>query len=370
VKSTLRLSALSFVLATIAWSGSSFALSLRPSPKAEAHGPPIALIAAGVAGVLVVVGGIIAFSTRGKKNAGPTQAGGFSAQSPVGMSAGAPQGGMAAQPSAPAAPLGWAQRLRKLASDNSSWAYDAKGRSLVMDFLNEARPALVSATVVDNDEQDQVELRGTLDGAPTRCSIGDTFDFEIEMQCEKRLHCLDVTRDPEKIPTPQRPADVWDSKSTRYVFVSKGIFVEGMVDVDLDDNLRAWGAIAKGSQDMLIDAMNRLELRTIRTTSKGLTLRGRDLSKREDPIAFIQSALSMLSTVRKIVTETEGGPTDDGPKIIIGGNVMINGQRVAPTPPAAKSPVAIPRTCKFCTSLFVLTVDKTACPNCGANATA
>jgi hypothetical protein len=76
-----------------------------------------------------------------------------------------------------------------------------------------------------------------------------------------------------------------------------------------------------------------------------------------------------MATLKDAIAEGDVDP-DEMPAVQIKGNVEINGVKIDPTTlqNAASMGSHTRLTCKFCSSMYLLTVSRSNCPNCGAPA--
>jgi len=320
------------------------------------------IIAAVVGGLVVIgVGLFVVMRSRSGTGASP---GGFPSASGGALATAAPPAAKQASP--------WQRQLKEAQRrDGFDWEYEsAPARALVNQLLAQAAPLFGNAHVKERPDDGHIELRGTYGGAPIRFAIWMSFGtfWAIEMQCDNRLGEIEIERDHEKIPTKEDPQDPWSKDETRRIFLARGIFAEGRYDVE--EKIAIWSKVPAATQAMLLEQMEALDARRLNARSDvSLSVRPglRDL---DDPIAYMQSCARVLDELKNAIAQGDRDPTAF-PKVQIRGNVVINGVPVeaGALGQAASVPTAPPRTCKYCSSIFLLAVDKSACPNCGASAT-
>jgi hypothetical protein len=114
--------------------------------------------------------------------------------------------------------------------------------------------------------------------------------------------------------------------------------------------------------------MERLDLRAIRSYAEDVSLnQAPALPVLADPIAYMVDCAGLLAAIRNAVAHGDRDPAAQ-PRVVIRGPVEINGVRFDPAACAPASGAHAPVTCKFCSSLFVLSASGAKCPNCGAPA--
>jgi hypothetical protein len=201
-------------------------------------------------------------------------------------------------------------------------------------------------------EDNNPELHGVWDGRPVRIpvSLGAQKFWAIEMRCEEQVRWFTAIRDLERVPRPSAPNDPWAKSTQECVFVGKGIFLDDIDTITREWAIPEWARVPAAAQELVVREMERLDLRVFKLANADhsvIALGNRTLREIEDPIAYLESCATFLAEFVKALAASSA---DD----------------------ASKSSAAEPQrtTCKYCRSIFIFSVGKTACPNCGAPASA
>lgn len=267
----------------------------------------------------------------------------------------------------------WQAELRAAKKqDGFEWEFkSAPARQLVTGLLTRAAPAFGGGQVKELPDDENIDLRGSYEGAPIRFAIWMSFGsfWTMEMLCENRIGELEIQRDHDKIPKANDASDPWSKNEDRRVFVGKGIFVEGRDD-DVAQKLGSWSRLPEPLREKVLVEMERLDMRTIRSFSNNVSLNVKPgLPDLDDPIEYMTACARLLSELKNALAQGDAAPLPAGPRVQIRGNVQINGVTVQPNvAPAAASAAPTTLTCKYCSSVFILAPGKSACPNCGAPA--
>jgi hypothetical protein len=256
-------------------------------------------------------------------------------------------------------PSVWKEKMNAAAREAGKtldflWFPDVpQARALIRGMLSEVAGKLGSGHVKENPNEDAIELRGTYAGAPFRFVV-NTFGSigDVEMQCENRVGPFVVHRDMDKVPVPvdpNDPNDPWAKEDVQRVFLAKGVFMEGQGDVE--SKLSAWRGVPAETQAAILAEVERQDV-NVGATPTGVTVAGLGLLQyMDDPVTTCVSAAKLLELLKTGVSR---------------GDYMAGagGSAASPGGPTEKL------TCKYCRSVFVFALGKSACPNCGANATA
>lgn len=272
-------------------------------------------------------------------------------------------------PAAPAAPApppsAWQAQLQAAQKADFHWDFkNAAARALVTQLLAQAAPVFGAGHVKEMPDDDAIELRGTFDGAPIKIVVSMDFGSinKFEVMCDNRIGYFILHRDHEKIPQPGDNADPWSAGDERRIFIAKGIFVEGS-DAAVAEALARWSALPGPVQAHVLAGMEQLGLYMITVMPKNVMLvRGESLKNLDDPIAYMQTGARMIADLASAVGHgAPVGAVAAGPAVV----AVAAGPAVVAAPAVDLTPI----TCKFCSSLFILTLGHTSCPNCGAPAT-
>ena len=265
----------------------------------------------------------------------------------------------AAQPAQPAE-TNWARRLK------GYWDMDDPAKwPLCEELLGDIAPHLDSGKIKKIPDDDEIELRGRIGGTPVKINFEvDMGWVRPEMKITNRIGEIQLERDHEKIPQERDEDDDWASDDELRVFVAKGIFVEGD-DEEVDETLDTLSQLPEALRGKLLAEIERLQFNHLYVYRDGMNV-GLKPNNYEmaDPVQHI---LDVVSIMKQLADTVAAGDRDmaSEPRVIIRGNVMIDGQPVAPTE-GVHTPRSFGRaTCKYCSTLFVPGVGS-RCPNCGA----
>ncbi len=283
---------------------------------------------------------------------------------------------VAAAPAMPTGPMSPWQRTLWQAEQTPGFAWkddNAPARAFVHSLLAQAAPAFGNGKVIDAEpteyattealhitqfggdqlrvEDRNVELRGVWDGTPLRIPISLSAKriWTIEMRCAEKARFFTVRRDLSRVPKAVDPSDPWAKGEQQCVFLGKGIFFDDPdPETTRDWTLPHWATVPAEAQQLLVDAMERLDLRFFElsnTNSSLFALGNRALHELEDPIAYLQSVATVMAAFGKHLAASSGNAS-----------------------PFGKPALAPPVSCTFCGSRFILAPGKNTCPNCGAPA--
>jgi len=238
----------------------------------------------------------------------------------------------------------------------SFWEWEnVTARQAVGKYLTMIAPSFGNAKIKENPDDENVELRGTFDGSPVRFAVWMSFGtfWSIQMRCQANLPELEIERDHEKIPKEADEDDPWDEDEERRVFLGKGIFVEGY-DSDIEQKLALWSQLPESLQDSIVTEMERLDMNTVRAYGQEVSLNVKPgLNDLADPLEYMTACAQLMAAIKN----GAGGAAAGVPAAAQAAGV-----------PAAVVQPAHKITCSYCTSVFILTVGKNTCPNCGAPA--
>ena len=132
----------------------------------------------------------------------------------------------------------------------------------------------------------------------------------------------------------------------RCIFLGKGIFLDDQLDFLRQSFIEGWASVPVLAQELVLREMERLDLRLVQmsNTDKALfALGNKALHELDDPIVYMRSCAAFLAELAKACLAT-------GPGQLFSGDT------------------ALPATCSYCRSLFLVTPAKNTCPSCGAPA--
>jgi hypothetical protein len=246
---------------------------------------------------------------------------------------------------------------RKEGDRFSFWEWEnTTARQAVAQYLTQIAPSFGNAKIKENPDDENVELRGTFDGSPVRFAVWMSFGtfWSIQMRCQEQLPELEIERDHEKIPKEKDEDDPWDEDEERRVFLGKGIFVEGY-DAEIEQNLALWSRLPESLQNSIVTEMERLDMRTVRADGQEVSLNvAPGFDDLVDPLDYMTACAQLMAAIRSGAGTAEGAGA--------GAPAAAQVQAVPVAAPAHRL------TCAYCTSVFILTVGKNTCPNCGAPA--
>jgi hypothetical protein len=263
----------------------------------------------------------------------------------------------------------WSRRLRRAThAHDFDWDWDnVKARQLVHEVLADAAPRFGGAKIKELPDNENIDLRGTFDGAAIRFAVWMSFGtfWTMEMRCPNRLGRIDIERDHEKIPKHRDDDDPWEENEERRVFLAKGIFFEGSDD-DVSKKLETWSKLPETLQARILADMERLDIRAIRSFSEDVSLNQRPaLPELEDPIGYMEDCAGLMAAIKSAIAEGDRDPAAE-PRVRFRGPVEINGVRIDPGAVPGSAGAHERFTCKFCSSVFLLAAASHKCPNCGA----
>lgn len=254
--------------------------------------------------------------------------------------------------SVPTGPLPWRERL-ELARGEEDFDWDwgnAGAHRLVHGVLEEAAPRFGNdggpARIKEVPDDENIDLRGTHDGAPIRFAVWMSFGnfWTIEMRVPELGVAMDLERDHEKIPKRRDEADPFDDDEGVRVFVARGIFFEGDED-DVEAALATWSRIDASARERILQDMEALDVTTLMCHGTSLNLNQRPgLTDLDDPIAYMERCAAFLAGVRDALAGLGAAPDAPVETTVITGRV----------------------TCSYCSSRFIQTPVAQNCPNCGA----
>lgn len=263
-------------------------------------------------------------------------------------STGGGEAGSAGSPDA--GPASWQDRLARITrSDEWDWDWEnPKARKLVNEFLAEAALHFGNGKVKEMHDDENIELRGTFEGAPVRFAIWMSFGnfWAIQMRSSEDLAELYVERDHEKIPKHKDEDDPWDEDEERRIFVAKGIYFEG-ADEEIATKLAGWAKVPDVLQERILVDLERLDCKSVRAHGNEIAVhQDPGLPELEDPIAYMEDCARLMTEIRKGAPRAADASTA---AVDVGGHGLVT-----------------QITCAFCSSLFLQTPARNNCPNCGA----
>lgn len=230
-------------------------------------------------------------------------------------------------------PSPWAGAFRGF----DDWDDDRK-RHVVMQFLHAAGQNMQGAQVVPRPKDDEIHLRGTYAGYPTRVVVDPFWDLAIDMKAPNhQQRTLRVRFDPDSAPSPG-DVDPWDETDEVRVFLARCVFVEDVAS-DIDETLRLVSVLPLEFKQHLFHIMQSNDLAAVAMTSDGPgTSFRQDLGKMYDPMIQLGQAVWLVGYAA---------------------NVFRGLPPPVPQPPPGRL------RCRYCGTLFLLG-PSSACPNCGA----
>ena len=87
----------------------------------------------------------------------------------------------------------------------------------------------------------------------------------------------------------------------------------------------------------------------------------------EDPIAYMEDCARLMAAIKNAIAEGDRDPAAE-PRVRIRGPVEINGVVIDPGAVDGGAGAHERLTCRFCSTVFVLTAASQKCPSCGAPA--
>jgi hypothetical protein len=245
---------------------------------------------------------------------------------------------------APAAPKAspWPARLRGY----RDWD-DERKFPMAEALLNDIGQHLENAKVKRKTDEDELDLRGRIDGIPVRVELEvDMGWVGVEMKCQNGLGTISLEWDPEKVPVEADDDDDWADDDELRVFVGKAVFVEGGSD-EVNETLGTLSRLPADLAAELIGAIQNQPLQLFFMHSESMNARFKqDFYEMADPVAEIMSVARVLARV----TRTVGDPSVAA--------------RSAPGGAAAPAALHLVK-CTYCSSRFNLGASA-RCPNCGA----
>ncbi len=250
----------------------------------------------------------------------------------------------AAAPSASPRPTTspWAARFREFRS------MDERDKlALCGDLLTEMAPQIENGLVKPLPDDDEIELRGRVEGMPARVNLEfDVGWVRLEMKINNRVGELSLHRDHEKIPKQKLANDDWADEDELRVFIARGIFVEGQ-ERQVASELTTVQSLPSPFVPWLTTEMERLKMSRLFAYADTMNV-GFDPNVYEmaDPAQQIFSGLHVM----KVTAQT-----------------LAAGQRdLAIQASPGVQLVPVPRVqCAYCSTLFLLG-DSSKCPNCAA----
>ena len=262
-------------------------------------------------------------------------------------------------PSSPSS-ANWARRLK------GYWEMDDEDRwPLCEGLLSDIAPHLDGAKLKKLPDDDEIELRARIGGTPVRINFEvDMGWVRPEMKITNRVGTVELERDHEKIPQGRDPDDDWADEDELRVFVARGIYVEGD-ESDVDETLGSLGALPPALGQRLLGEMERLEMSRFHAFSDHMSVGFKPNNyEMADPVQHILDGVRLMKEMADALATGERDMASE-PKVIIRGNVVIDGVQVQPTQSAHVAPAVSRVKCGYCSTLFVLGTASN-CPNCGA----
>lgn len=254
----------------------------------------------------------------------------------------------------------WARRLKGYwdMADRNKWP-------LCEGLLQDIAPHLENGKIKKLPDDDEIELRARIGGTPVRVNFEvDMGWVRPEMKITNRIGEISLERDHEKIPQDRDSGDDWADDDELRVFVAKGIFVEGD-DEEVDETLGSLSRLPGDLDRKLVAEMERLQISHFYAFSESMNVGfGPNNYEMVDPVQHILDAIQLMKSVADALATGERDMASE-PRVVIRGNVEIDGLRVEPTE-GVHAPHAVERvTCGYCSTLFVPAAEL-RCPNCGA----
>ena len=216
--------------------------------------------------------------------------------------------------------------------------------ALARDLLEEVSSEIEGSKLKSVDD-DEIELRGRLDDVPFRIKLNKFGWVLLEAKVSNRAGTFVLQRDHDKIPLEKEPEDDWADDDELRVFVAKGIFVEGKEPV-VEPYLAALGALAPDDAARLFGEVERLQIGLVYAGPDTLHVNsGRLVYQLGAPVTDLLALAGALKATADALARGTGSADDAG----------------AQTAPARTGRVR----CAYCSTLFILAVGNSHCPNCG-----
>ncbi len=255
----------------------------------------------------------------------------------------------------------WAQRLARFGD-----LEDEDKLALCQQLLGEIAPRFDNAKIKPLPDDDEIELRGRVDDIPFRVNIEyDMGWVRPEMKITNRTGEIELERDHDKIPKERDDDDDWADEDELRVFVARGIFVEG----DDDEVNETLSTLQQMPPDDVEYVLAQIEQRKVtrlyaHVDALHVTL-DPNVQDMADPVAEIVANVEWMKFLAQTLAAGQRDMSAE-PRVVIRGNVEIDGQPVAPTAGAPAAAAAVHRVkCGYCSTLFVHGANPN-CPNCGA----
>jgi len=228
---------------------------------------------------------------------------------------------------------------------------DDKKKAVGKELLADIGTRFENPKVKDMLDEDDLELRGRVDGVPVRVQYElDMGWVNLEAKCQGAIEDLELEWDLEKIPVEAADDDDdWGDDDEIRVFVGKGVFIEGGKD-EVGIALAALASLPTELSQRIIQTMERLRLTRFMIFSTVINVGFDDNSyEMADPVAMVGEVTTLMAHVAQAVgTVTPPVPGQAG----AGGVTVV--------------PVNVV-TCSYCSSKFNLGAGA-RCPNCGGAA--
>ncbi|HJL15605.1 MAG TPA: hypothetical protein RMH99_08120 [Sandaracinaceae bacterium LLY-WYZ-13_1] len=259
-----------------------------------------------------------------------------------------------------------AGRIRRLGLSDWDWTNDT-ARALAREVLTEAGASFDRPTVKEIPDDRETQLRAVHRGIPVLAGVSLGFGSlgSLSARCDNRVGVIDLRRDHDAKPKEPEPGDPWSADEDIRVFVAEGIFLEDHPRY-LREDLEAWTSLPADARERLTAALERLDARRLACRDLGegtahLEVRPK-LHELEDPVGYVRSCLETLAELGETLARGGVDPTA-APTLELG----ADGETRATGSPASETAFT-PATCAYCGTLFLLTVGRHQCPNCGAPA--
>ena len=238
-------------------------------------------------------------------------------------------------------PSPWANAFRGF----EDWDDDRK-KHVVMQFLQAAGQGMQGAQVVPKPKDDEIQLRGTYAGFPTRVTVDAFWDIVIDAKAPNAQdRSLTVRFDPESAPNPG-DVDAWDESEEVRVFLAKCVFVEDSAG-EIDETLRFVQSLPPEFRQHLFHLMQSNGLGSFNLTSEGPGTSFRNnVGEMWDPMLQLGQALWLVGYGANVYGALPP-PRHGHP----GGPAFAGGTAAHPK-------------CRYCGTIFLLG-PTSACPNCG-----
>lgn len=214
-------------------------------------------------------------------------------------------------------------------------------------LLNDIGQHLENAKVKRKTDEDELDLRGRIDGIPVRVEFEvDMGWVGVEMKCKNGLGMISLEWDPEKVPVEADDDDDWADDDELRVFVGKAVFIEGDSD-DVNATLGTLSRLPADTAAELIGTIQNQPLQLFFMHPESMTARfKKNFFEMDDPVAEIISVARVLAKTTRAVGDPEVAA------------------RSAPGGAAAPAALHLVK-CGYCSSRFNLGASP-RCPNCGA----